>query len=31
MSNALPIIDLARPEETAWTLSGQFTGPADLR
>src|SRR4029077_5288042 len=31
MSNALPIIYLARHGETAWSLTGQHTGRTDLR
>src|SRR5215831_15663792 len=30
MSEVLPIVYLARHGETAWTLSGQHTGPTDL-
>ena len=30
MSNALPIVYLARHGETAWTISGQHTGLTDL-
>jgi len=30
MSEALPIVYLARHGETAWTLSGQYTGLTDL-
>ena len=30
MSDALPIVHLARHGETAWTLSGQHTGVTDL-
>src|ERR1700733_12787007 len=30
MSNALPVIYLARHGETAWSLSGQHTGLTDL-
>jgi broad specificity phosphatase PhoE len=30
MSDALPIVFLARHGETAWTLSGQHTGVTDL-
>src|SRR5215475_10159619 len=30
MSEALPVIYLARHGETAWTLSGQYTGLTDL-
>lgn len=31
MSEVLPVIDLARHGETAWSLSGQRTGLTDLR
>ena len=30
MSEALPVIHLARHGETAWSLSGQHTGRTDL-
>ncbi len=30
MSEALPIVYLARHGETAWTISGQYTGLTDL-
>jgi broad specificity phosphatase PhoE len=30
MSDALPVIYLARHGETAWSLSGQHTGLTDL-
>lgn len=30
MSNALPIVYLARHGETAWSLTGQYTGLSDL-
>jgi broad specificity phosphatase PhoE len=30
MTNELPVIDLARDGETAWTLSGHYTGLTDL-
>ncbi|MGH9368273.1 MAG: histidine phosphatase family protein [Thermoanaerobaculia bacterium] len=30
MSEALPVVFLARHGETAWSLSGQHSGPTDL-
>jgi len=30
MSDALPMVYLARHGETAWSLSGQYTGLSDL-
>jgi broad specificity phosphatase PhoE len=30
MSDALPVVYLARHGETAWTISGQHTGVTDL-
>jgi Histidine phosphatase superfamily (branch 1) len=30
MSEMLPALYIARPGETAWSLSGQHTGPIDL-
>jgi len=30
MSEALPVIQLARHGDTAWTVSGQHTGRTDL-